>query len=497
MLKNKSEHNNQGRKGVALILSTFAILMIGGMIGLAIDGGIAFFLKARLSQAMDAASLAGANSLARGVNNAAQTANAQATAQNFFSANFPNNFWGCTVPAPTVTVTLGTGANINIRYVQVTGSVTTPLYFLRVLGLTTASLSSTATAQRRDVNLMVILDRSGSMAPGIAELVASSQWFVNQFAEGRDEVGLTTFGGTYYMIKPSTSFAAVSTAIGTLNAGNVYGTTDHAQPLWQTYKALAAINEPAALNVIVFFTDGEPNTIYADWSSYLKSPATCGNGPVGVKGPPWNPVLGYALVYSDNKTMGGLFANTTLLPPFGGGDSLSAGTVGTAYVNTAYDSQDSGITTTTSLKGCSYESNVENVASDFTQIAAYDYYGNATNPAVHPPTDCASCTSQYQGVTLTTFNATNLLAAAFNAGDTAAQRWRQGVLNNIVPMVDCIALNDGSPIDSTYMSRLANTTGSPIYNNQAPAGNYYYITSTSQLQPAFQAIASQILHLSQ
>src|SRR5208283_2267512 len=404
MLKNKSEHNNQGRKGVALILSTFAILMIGGLIGLAIDGGIAFFLKARLSQAMDAASLAGANSLARGVNNAAQTANAQATAQNFFYANFPNNFWGCTVNTPTVTVTLGTGANVNVRYVQVTGSVTTPLYFLRVLGLTSASLSSTATAQRRDVNLMVVLDRSGSMSPGIAELVAASQWFVGQFAQGRDEVGLTTFGGTYYMIQPSSSFAAVSTAIGTLNSGNVYGTTDHAQPLWQTYKALAAINEPAALNVIVFFTDGEPNTIYADWSSYLANHTNCGNGPE-TGGPPWNPLLGYALVYSGNTTMGGLFANTTLLPPFGGGDSLSAGTVGTAYVGTAYDSNDSGITTKTTYTSCNYESNVQNVASDFTQIPPYDYYGNATNPATNPPTDCHSCTSQYQGVTLTKFTA--------------------------------------------------------------------------------------------
>ncbi len=497
MLKNKSEHNNEGRKGVALILSTFAILMIGGLIGLAIDGGIAFFLKARLSQAMDAASLAGANSLARGINDAAQTANAQATAQNFYYANFPSHFWGCTVPAPTVTVTLGTGANVNVRYVQVTGSVTTPLYFLRVLGLTTASLSSTATAQRRDVNLMVVLDRSGSMSPGIAELVASSTWFVNQFAQGRDEVGLTTFGGTYYMIQPSNNFKpSVTNAIGTLNSGNVYGTTDHAQPLWQTYKALAALGEPAALNVIVFFTDGEPNTIFADWSSYLVNHATCGNGPK-TGGPPWNQLLGYALVYSDNSTMGGLFANTTLMPPFGGGDSLSPGTVGTAYVNTAYDSNDSGITTKTTYTGCNYESSVTSVSSDFTQIAAYDYYGNATNPAANPPLDCPSCTNQYKGVNLKNFNATNLLAAAFNAGDSASQRWRQGVINNIVPLVDSIALNDGSPIDSVYMSRLANTTGSTSYNNQAPAGNYYYITSTSQLQPAFMAIASQILHLSQ
>jgi hypothetical protein len=100
-------------------------------------------------------------------------------------------------------------------------------------------------------------------------------------------------------------------------------------------------------------------------------------------------------------------------------------------------------------------------------------------------------------VTLTNFNATNLLAAAFNAGDTAAQRMRNGVINNIIPMVDCIALNDGSPIDSVYMNRLANTTSSTSYNNQTPAGLYVYATSSADIMPAFQQIASQILHLSQ
>jgi Flp pilus assembly protein TadG len=497
MLKHKSEHNDKGRKGVALILTTMAILFIGGMIGLAIDGGIAFFLKARLSQAMDAASLAGARSLARGVDTTAQTNNAITTAQNYFSANFPSNFWGCTVTTPSVSVTEGTGANIHVRYVQVTGNVTTPLYFLRVLGLTSASLTSTATAQRRDVNVMIVLDRSGSMAPGISELVADANWFVNQFAEGRDYVGLVTFGGTYYMIQPSSSFSAVPTAISTLTSTTVYGTTDHAQPLWQAYKALANLDQPASLNVLVFFTDGEPNTIYANWGPYLKDYKTCGNGPT--TGPPLNPVLGYALVYSDNKTMGGLFANTTIMPPFPGMDALtpSPDTTGTDYVNTAYDLSDSSITTTTTYKSCAYESNVENVASDFTQIPPLDYYGNATNPTNTRPTDCPTCSSQYKSVTLTSFTATNLLAAAFNAGDSAGQRWRMGVINTIVPLVDCIALNDGSPIDSVYMSRLANTTSSTIYNNQVPTGLYVYATSTSDLAPAFQAIASQILHLSQ
>jgi hypothetical protein len=139
--------------------------------------------------------------------------------------------------------------------------------------------------------------------------------------------------------------------------------------------------------------------------------------------------------------------------------------------------------------GCSFYSNVQNVASDFTQIPTSDYYGNLTSAA-----------TKYKSVTLTSFDGTNLTAAAFNAGDYAAQRMRAGALGTptaIVPLIDTIGLNDGYAIDSVYMNRLANTVNSPIYNSAYPTGIYQYATSTADLQSAFVQIASQILHLSQ
>lgn len=497
MLKRKSEHNDKGKKGIAIILASITICVFGAMVGLAIDGGIAYFLKARLGQAMDAAALAGARSLARGADDPTQLHNAETVAQTYFSANFPSGFWGCNVP-PIYAHAWDDTVNSHIRYVQVRGSVTTPLYFMKILGFTTATVSSTALAQRRDVNVVIVLDRSGSMSPGIAQLVADANWFVSQFTAGRDRVGLVTFGGTYYLIKPNISFSSVPTAISTLTSSTVYGTTNHAQPLWTAYKALVEINEPSSLNVIVFFTDGQPNTIFADWSPYLKNPTTCNNGSTGSGANlTYLPVLGYGLVYTNNA-LGGLFATTSPLPPYGPLDSVSPGTVPTAYVNAAFDANDSGVKTPMSKSsGCNFYSNVQNVASDFKQIPTYDYYGNATNPVNHPPADCPTCTNQYASVTLTNFNYTNLGSAAFNAGDTAAQRMRHGVLNNIVPMIDCIALNDGAPIDSVYMNRLANTTSSTIYSSNYPTGLYVYAASTTDLQPAFQQIASQILHLSQ
>jgi len=36
--------------------------------------------------------------------------------------------------------------------------------------------------------------------------------------------------------------------------------------LWKGYEQLAGLNEPGALNVLLFFTDGRPNVISAEFS---------------------------------------------------------------------------------------------------------------------------------------------------------------------------------------------------------------------------------------
>jgi Flp pilus assembly protein TadG len=484
------------RQGIAFILLAVMLLVIVGMVGLAIDSGVAYFLKARLSQAADAAALAGARSLARGADIASQTASAQAVATNFFNANFPNGFWGSTTSLSTPSVT--ENDTTKIRYVTITATATVPLYFMRALGKSTVLIGTTAQAARRDANIMLVLDRSGSMATAESSLVAYSTWFVNQFAQGRDNVGLVTFGGTYTLVQPTTSFSpAVPNMIATLNSTNVAGTTNHSQPLWVAYQALAALNEPGALNAIVFFTDGEPNTITADFGPYRSS--TCDT--TGA------PMIGLAL----GETTTGFFG-TSLTPPYQP-QTLAAGTTPSAYVSTAYDLNDSCPASgdysyckgselisqySSKYSGCKFITNGSGFFSDITQIPPTDYYGNQTAPSTNAY--CGSTGSSCSTVTLkgSGWNSgTNLTGASFNAGDQAAQRMRAGALNSIVPLIDTIGLNDGYAIDSVYMNRLANTVNSTIYNSSYPTGIYVYATSTSDLQSAFVQIASQILHLSQ
>ena len=485
---NRSRSIKAKRRGIALVLMAVSFVAIAGMVGFATDIGILYFLKARLSQAADAAALAGARTLARGADINAQAANAQLVAVRYFNANFPAGFWGCTTSIPTPVVTQD--ASSKIRYVTITAHATAPHYFLRLLGFNSSTLGASAQAARRDANIMIILDRSGSMSPAINQLVTSADWFVGRFAPGRDKVGLVTFGGTYNLIKPTTNFSpSVVNAINTLNSSSVSGTTNHSQPLWVAYQALAEANEPTVLNAIVFFTDGQPNTIMANWQSQMKNPTTCNNGVVGSV---YNPVIAYALAYIGGGSTGGLFGTNSPLPPYQPG-STALGTAATDYVSTAYDRNDSSDSERISMSKtskCEFSSNVQNVSSDLNGIPAIDIYGNETNRSG----------SSYKTADLNTFDGTQLTNAAYNAGDDAARRMRAGALGAptpIVPLVDTISLVTSGPIDPVYMRRLANTIDSGIYDSTKPTGIYVAASSTSDLQGAFVQIASQILHLSQ
>ena len=549
MLIHKSEQRHRGEKGVAIVLATFTIIMLGGLIGLAIDGGIAFFLKARLGQAMDAASLAGARSLSRGTDVNSQAANATAVAKNYFSANFPSNFWGCTVNTPTVNVWEDT-VNTHIRYVQVTGSVTTPLYFMRVLGFTTASLSSTATAQRRDVNIMLVLDRSFSMGANgaIGPSVTAAVSFVNDFAPGRDKLGAVIFGGNYYLYQPTVNFQP--SLVNAINQTASKGNTGTAQALWAAYKQLVLLNEPGSLNLIVFFTDGLPNGISADMSPYrVKTGAKpAGNG--------LTPACG------DGSAQVGWFAQGSGFATTGNANGLFLTTTPGNIVDDGNDGTTSEFISNNANCIFKTTNNAGNIYQDFKQLPYYDQNGMPTsgispnfpnngggggNGVVNTWTSsdltwANTSNMYYKGFTQAWLNTASggcttpggqvppnnfggsggcglqspwiLGMASANAADFAAQRWRHAdtetALNNIIPKVFGITLTQptGERPDPMFMLRVTNVPSgfandgvtpitNVIYDSTKPTGQYTNTASAGELQQLFQAVASQILHLSQ
>jgi Flp pilus assembly protein TadG len=483
---NRSLAANGRERGATLILLTLGLfLVVIPLMGIAIDGTICYFVRVKLSQAVDAAALAGARSLSTGLNLTSQTANAQATALSYLNANLPSGFMGVTYSGtPTISVT----QNSNIsRTVQVQASVVVPLTFMRVVGFQSSTVSETAQSTRRDVNLMLVLDRSVSMGPGYANvcpiMIANAQAFVSKFANGRDILGLISFNEAWSLDFPfSTNFISATPSLNSVIGNAVCaGNTSSAMALWQAYLQIQALNQPGRLNVIVFFTDGRPDGITA---TYPVKTATdtryTGSSPSSqVSSPPSSCPRGTIL--------DGVIAQWN-------GDTDPGPTAGifTTLNDNITDPSENSINT----PGCAFTGSGGQTAmtSDVAYIPLLDDYGNATTG--YKTSTLFPSGSPYSGQIRPDIP-TSITAASTNAADNAASRIRADTTFNIVIYSLGLGGTVTEPLDLDFLRRVANDPQGSSYNSTRPTGHFYYAADITQLGAAYQGVASQILRLSQ
>jgi len=317
--------------GSTMIMFTMllAFLLIP-MVGLGIDATMLYTVKAKLQLAVDGAALAAAQSLNAGLTLSAQTSAATLAADEFIRANIVTatsagsggGYWAaynlndsnCTGSTATTAGTpTGTGTQITYansgncvviyqddtnkqRTVSLSASVNVPLIFMRILGFSSGTVTSFATAARRDVVMVLVIDRSGSMGAELGAVQAGAEYFVNQFASGRDKLGLVLMSGSSYVAYPpadwgknpptgatgpdsnfkgTTETPNMLTTIANIQSGSNTGTADALMLAW---KELQAANEPGALNIIVLWTDGAPNGITADFNNSSTSSLVAGSG---------------------------------------------------------------------------------------------------------------------------------------------------------------------------------------------------------------------------
>ena len=152
---------NVRERGIAVLLTAITLTVLIPIVGLAIDGAIAYAVKAKLSSACDAAALAAARSLSRGLTLGAQSDAAVARANSFFDANMPTGVLMTSNKNVTVAVA---ESGYRTRTVTVRGSVRAPVFFMSILGFGGATVNAVGQASRRDVNLILVLDHSASMS---------------------------------------------------------------------------------------------------------------------------------------------------------------------------------------------------------------------------------------------------------------------------------------------------------------------------------------------
>jgi Flp pilus assembly protein TadG len=473
------KRRRRAQGGIAVIVTAIMLGILIPVIGLAIDVSVLYVDKTRLQGAVDGAALAAAKALSRGNDDATQKLNAKQAAADYVFLNYPTNFFftsSMTVNQSTDVIIDETVANQ--RTVSVTAHAVAPTLFMRWLKFTSTSVNASSTVTRRDVNVALVVDRSGSLAVtnscGAVQQAAIN--FVNKFANGTDYIGLVTFASSTHADFPIASdFQTASPNVPALINNIVcQGSTSSAMALWYGYDQLVGLNQPGALNVILFFTDGKPTGVNVNMPIVAGEP-TCGNA-----GTP--------------RYINGLYNTYTNVDQFFGVlQPTNNGTVTNGDFNVTTDAG-SGANCTFAQN---WSNNVTNT-SDFQGVPTHDVFGSNLNNLFQPIT--------LSGSYIDLGNPTNADNMAQNAADDAATQIRAGAvesgpLPNAGKSLSKVIIysvglgNAPYPLSVPLLERISNDPRSTIYNSSEPAGLFVLAPTTADINAAFASIASQILRI--
>jgi hypothetical protein len=314
------------------------------------------------------------------------------------------------------------------------------------------------------------LDNTNSCIP----LKAAAQAFVEKFAEGRDNVGLITFAtSSAEDFRIANNFKTANPSVSSI-IGSVIctGGTNSAQGIWQGYRQLARLQQPTALNVIMFFTDGQPTAVTGTFqrragsgcnSSSLTGVFTVGFNTSGVA-----------------TSTGGLMSSTGTTQPMASDMTLAPNSGGCAYAN-------------------NWSNNWTSAGADLANVPTQDVWQNNLVNGYLPVTLSGGAIAATSNST----NANNFINAATNAADNAAQRIRAvanpgngfpGLTGVVIFGIGLGASGPGAA-SHEFMRRVANDPASTSYTTAAPAGTYVYAPTTADLASAFNQVASEILRL--
>lgn len=263
-------------RGQIAIMSALLLVVLIASAGLAVDAGMGYLLRARLSAAVDAAGIAAARAVVQGDNQAEQIANGKRAARIFFDANFPVGFLGA---APTWNDPSFTFERGRIT-VDTSAQATMPAGLMKVLGFQTLTAASQAQTVRRDLDMVFVMDTTGSMSSVASQVKESAQNFLSMFNVEADRVALVHFAvgaevDVPFKANQGRGFdrAAMNRKIRDYDFG---ATTNYSEALWLARDQLNRVihaDKRSGLRVVVFFSDGAPNS-FASYFNF-KSSVTC------------------------------------------------------------------------------------------------------------------------------------------------------------------------------------------------------------------------------
>jgi len=507
------------RRGAALVLYTVLLPTLLLIVGLAIDLSMLYVVQTRLSAAVDGAALGAGRLLGT-------PANTSEIAGEFLNANYPAGFWGSYNLVPNITVT----TNASLHTIVVNATVQVSLIFLRLLRQQFCTVAASATAVRRDVRVVLVLDRSYSMNSQMSNLRTAATSFVNMFNPGTDELGLVVFGGSALVAYPTVRPYSLTTGTGPdihyadtpspggdnmltmISALQVGTDTNTSEALWMAYnelkKAVAIDTDPTRANVIVLFTDGVPNgfTAYLNDPSHnvLGSNSNCYYNPASPTDPS-SQMIGWIATAGNSSTLSYFNPNKSQASGIGVYSPLIFDTTHTAkyWVKTVGSSGYVDDMTPNELSGQPVMKNCQHIGtngnlgagtdmSGLAKIPPQDYYGNSTTD----PAYTQSALYGLYGIAYDSTKPTNgyhMGLASWSAADNVAQTILKDTAMNIA--IYTIGFTGNGGVDNVLLKRMANTQDSSSYNANYQSGTFVTASDIGSLQQAFGQVASEVLRL--
>lgn len=263
--------NLSRQRGAVAIMVAVSMLVLLAVVGLCVDAGLAYLVKARLNAAVDSAALAGARAVTTGNNQTEQIASARAAAADFFAANIPNNYLLSSPRITSTTVTFKGGeATIDVK-----AEAPMPVSIMQIMNFTTLTPVAAAQTIRNDLDMALVIDTSQSLEGSGATVKASAKSFLNKFNVTQDRVALIHFASgaeTDIPINVTARGFNRTTMTSKINSYLFAGGTASVEGMWNAREQLNQIPTAnrSTMRVVVFFSDGAP-TAFGSYMSFTNS----------------------------------------------------------------------------------------------------------------------------------------------------------------------------------------------------------------------------------
>ena len=287
---NQASRAAHGERGIYFTLLAGVFFVILAVVGLAVDGGFAYRSQLYLQGALDMAALRGTSHVLENVHSNTEVLlrSQRLIFMNLRLANFSAAAIAAAAPGLQTSI-IPAGAREGVR---ASGSIESPSMIMRLIrGMPQLlAVAGNSAARSRTLSLMMVLDRSGSMAFGIGGGFFANRMAAVRFAAHRavddlqpgDQIGLVHYGtdvvaygegvvGSNFehgLSAPLTALNAASiraemhAAIDTMNptsATNTWASLKKgADRMQEGLLAHSTASDPARARTLLFLTDGYP-----------------------------------------------------------------------------------------------------------------------------------------------------------------------------------------------------------------------------------------------